>query len=113
MRPGKEGPQLIEVEAAHPKLSLSKRLKHKICFTSEVDTSSSNWGANYPISILGEDKMRQIVIVTVAACVAVIVALVGATAMIVNVPQKAEVAAASSLIDVVQMTRDAKDLPVE
>ncbi|TMJ48809.1 MAG: hypothetical protein E6G85_23465 [Alphaproteobacteria bacterium] len=57
--------------------------------------------------------MRQIVIVTAAAWIAVIVALVGATAMIVNVPQKAEIAATSSRIDIVQMMRDAKDLPVE
>src|SRR5258708_31348435 len=30
-----DGPQLIEVEAAHAKLSLSKRLKHKICLIRE------------------------------------------------------------------------------
>jgi hypothetical protein len=57
--------------------------------------------------------MRQIFIVTAAAWIAVIVALVGATAMIVAGPQKANVAAISSSIDIVQMTRDAKNLPVE
>src|SRR5882724_5483341 len=51
-----DGPQLIEVEAAHAKLSLSKPLKHKICLIREVAASSS-WGANYPTSILGENKM--------------------------------------------------------
>ena len=30
-----EGPQLVEVEAAHPKFSLSKRLKQQICLTSD------------------------------------------------------------------------------
>ena len=57
--------------------------------------------------------MRQIVIVTAAAWIAVIVALVGATAMIVTGPQKADVAAISSPIDIGQMTKDAKNLPVE
>ena len=31
-----EGPQLIEIEAAHARLSLSKRLKHEICSISEA-----------------------------------------------------------------------------
>jgi hypothetical protein len=56
--------------------------------------------------------MRQIFIVTTAVWVAVIVALFGATAMIAKVPQRAEAAAPSS-IDIMQMTRDAKALPIE
>jgi hypothetical protein len=52
--------------------------------------------------------MRQIVIVTTA-----VVALLGASAMIADVPQKVEAAATSSEIDITQMTRDAKDLPIE
>ena len=35
-----EGPQLVEVEAAQPKFSLSKGLKQQICLTSQ-DVSSS------------------------------------------------------------------------
>jgi hypothetical protein len=61
--------------------------------------------------MLGANKMRQISIA--AAAVAVIVALFGASAMIAHVPQKAEVASASSSIDIMQMTRDARGLPVE
>ena len=57
--------------------------------------------------------MRQIFIVTTAVWVAVIVALFGATAMIAKVPQRAEAAAAPSSIDIMQMTRDAKALPIE
>ena len=57
--------------------------------------------------------MRQILIVTAAVWVAVIVALFGATAMIAKVTQRAEAAAAPSSIDIMQMTRDAKGLPVE
>ena len=57
--------------------------------------------------------MRQIFIVTAAVWVAVIVALFGATAMIAKVPQQAEAAAAPSSIDIMQMTRDAKGLPIE
>jgi hypothetical protein len=52
--------------------------------------------------------MRQIVIVATA-----VVALLGASAMIADVPQKIEAAATSSEIDIMQMTRDAKDLPIE
>jgi hypothetical protein len=57
--------------------------------------------------------MRRIFIVTAAVWVAVIVALFGATAMIAKVPQRAEAATAPSSIDIMQMTRDAKGLPVE
>ena len=56
--------------------------------------------------------MRRIVIITSAVSIAVTVALFGATAMIARTPQ-AVVAAASSPIDIMQMTRDAKNLPVE
>jgi hypothetical protein len=52
--------------------------------------------------------MRQIVIVTAA-----VVALLGASAMIADVPRKVEAAVTSSEIDIMQMTRDAKDLPIE
>ena len=55
--------------------------------------------------------MRQISIA--AAVVTVTVALFGASAMIAHVPYKAVAASASSSIDIVQMTRDAKGLPVE
>jgi hypothetical protein len=65
------------------------------------------------MSMLGENKMRQIAIATSAVWVAVIVALFGATAMIAKVPQKAATAAISSPIDIMQMTRDAKDLRIE
>lgn len=57
--------------------------------------------------------MRQISIVTATVWMAVIVALLGASSMIAKVPQKAEAAAASSPIDIMQMTRNAKNLPVE
>jgi hypothetical protein len=57
--------------------------------------------------------MRQIFIVTAAVWVAVIVALFGASAMIAKVPQRAEAAVAPSSIDIMQMTKDAKGLPVE
>jgi hypothetical protein len=63
--------------------------------------------------MLGENKMRQIVIVTAAACIAVIAALFGATARIADVPQQAAAAATSSQIDIMQMMRDSKPLPVE
>lgn len=56
--------------------------------------------------------MRRIVIIS-AVWIAVIVALFGATAMIAHAPQVAVAAAASSSIDIPQMTRDAKGLPVE
>jgi hypothetical protein len=62
--------------------------------------------------MLGENKMRQIVIVA-AACIAVIAALFGATARIADVPQQAAAAAASGPIDIPQMMRDSKPLPVE
>jgi len=65
------------------------------------------------MSTLGENKMRQIFIVTAAVWVAVIVALFGATTMIAHGPQRAEAAAAPSSIDIMQMTRDAKALPIE
>ena len=65
------------------------------------------------MSMLGENQMRQIVIVTAAACIAVIVALFGATARIADGSQKAEAAATSSPIDIMQMMRDSKALPVE
>ena len=58
--------------------------------------------------------MRQIFIVTAAVWVGVIVALFGATAMIAKVPQRAEAAAAApSSIDIMEMTKGAKALPVE
>jgi len=56
--------------------------------------------------------MRQISIATAAVSI-VIAALFGASAMIAKVPQKAEAAAASVAIDIMQLTRDAKNLPVE
>jgi hypothetical protein len=62
--------------------------------------------------MLGENKMRQIVIITAAVCVAVIAALFGATARIADVPQQAA-AAPSGPIDIMQMMRDSKALPVE
>jgi hypothetical protein len=60
--------------------------------------------------VLGENKMRQISIITAAALFGVVAAFLGATA---HVPQKAVAAAASSSIDITGMTRDAKALPVE
>jgi hypothetical protein len=57
--------------------------------------------------------MRQISIVTAVVWIAVIAALFGASSMIAKVPQTAEAAAASSPIDIMQMTRGAKNLPVE
>jgi hypothetical protein len=57
--------------------------------------------------------MRRIVIITSAVSIAITVALFGATAMIAHAPQVAVAAAASSPIDIMQMTRDAKNLPVE
>jgi hypothetical protein len=75
--------------------------------------ASSSWGANYPTSILGENKMRQIVIVTAAACIAVVVALFGATAGIADVPQQAAAAATSGPIGIMQMMTDSKALAVE
>ena len=57
--------------------------------------------------------MRQISILTAAALFGVIAALLGATNMTAHGPQQAEVAAASSSIDIMKMTRDAKTLPVE
>ena len=55
--------------------------------------------------------MRQISIAAIIT--AVVVALFGASAMIVNGPHKAVAAAVSSSIDITQMTIDAKRLPVE
>jgi hypothetical protein len=63
--------------------------------------------------MLGENKMRQIVVVTAAAWFAVIVALFGATARIADVPQQAAAAATSGPIDIMQMMKDSKSLPVE
>ena len=63
--------------------------------------------------MLGANKMRQFSIVTVVVWAVAIVALFGASALIARVPHKAEVAAASSSIDIVQMTRDARRLPIE
>jgi hypothetical protein len=60
-----------------------------------------------------KNTMRHIAIVTSAVWIAVIVALFGATAMIAKVPQRAEAAAISSGIDMMQMTRDAKNLRIE
>jgi len=57
--------------------------------------------------------MRQISIVTAAALIGVVAALLGATSMPAHVPQKADVAAATSSIVIMKMTRDAKVLPVE
>ena len=58
--------------------------------------------------------MRQISILTAAALFGVIAALLlGATNMTAHGPQQAEVAATSSSIDIMKMTRDAKTLPVE
>lgn len=64
------------------------------------------------MSMLGENKMRQILIVTAAVCIAAVVALFGATARIADVPQQAA-AATSGPIDIAQMMRDSKALPVE
>jgi hypothetical protein len=61
--------------------------------------------------MLGANKMRQISIASIV--IAVVVALFGASAMIAHVPHKAVAAAASSSIDIMQMTIDAKRLPVE
>jgi hypothetical protein len=75
--------------------------------------SSSRWGASYPMSILGENKMRQTVIAT-AVLLAIIVALFGATVITADAPRKAAQAAATSgSIDVMQMMRDTKGLSVE
>ena len=57
--------------------------------------------------------MRQIVIVTAAVWFAVIVALFGATSGIADLPQQAQAAASSGPIDIMQMMRDSKALPVE
>jgi hypothetical protein len=57
--------------------------------------------------------MRRIIIITSAVWIAVIVALFGATAMIARTPQALVAAAASGPIDILQMTRDAKNLPTE
>ena len=55
--------------------------------------------------------MRQIFIAAVAAVV--IVALFGATTMIAKVPHGTEVVSASDSIDIMQLTKAAKPLPVE
>ena len=57
--------------------------------------------------------MRQISILTAAELFGVIAALLGATNMTAHGPLQAEVAATSSSIDIMKMTRDAKTLPVE
>jgi hypothetical protein len=88
-------------------------LKHKICLIPDVVASSSRWGASYPVSILGENKMRQTVTAT-AVLLAIIVALFGATVITAGAPRKAAQAAATSgSIDVMQMMRDTKGLSVE
>jgi hypothetical protein len=99
-----QGSQLVEVEAAHAKLALSKSLQLKICLIGEA-VASSGWGR-------GENQMRQISIATAAVSI-VIAALFGPTAMIAKVPQKAEAAVAPVPIDIAQITRDAKNLPAE
>jgi hypothetical protein len=57
--------------------------------------------------------MRLIVIATAAVWVAIAVVLFGATVMIADAPQKVRAAAASGSIDVMQMMKDAKDMPDE
>ena len=57
--------------------------------------------------------MRQIVIVTAAVCIAIIVALFGATARVADVPQQAAAAATPGPIDIPQLMRNSKALPVE
>jgi hypothetical protein len=57
--------------------------------------------------------MRHISMITATVWIAVIAALFGASSMIAKVPPRAEAAAASSPIDILQMTRAAKNLPVE
>jgi flagellar basal body-associated protein FliL len=57
--------------------------------------------------------MRHISIIAAVVWVAVIVALVGATAMIAHVPQRAEAATASGSTEVNAMTGNAKALPIE
>jgi hypothetical protein len=88
-------------------------LKHKICFTREMVTSSSSGGASDPKSILGENKMHLTVIASTAVWVAIAVVLFGAAIVTADTPQQAHAAAASGPIDVMQMMRDAKDLPDE
>ena len=57
--------------------------------------------------------MRQIVIATAAVLAIIAVALFDATVMTADAPQKARVVATSNSIDIMQMMRDAKGLPVE
>jgi hypothetical protein len=57
--------------------------------------------------------MRLTVIATAAVWLAIVVVLFGATVMTANAPQGARAAAASGSIDVMQMMRDAKNLPDE
>ncbi len=57
--------------------------------------------------------MRQTVIATTAVFIIIIVALSGATVMTADAPPKAQVVATSSPIDIMQMMRDAKALPIE
>jgi hypothetical protein len=87
-------------------------LKHKICLI-QVTAASSVWGRPLSEVLLGENNMRQISIVIAAALFGVIAALLGATNMTAHAPQQAEVAAASSSIDIAGMKRDSKLLPVE
>jgi hypothetical protein len=57
--------------------------------------------------------MRQTVIATAAVLAAIIIALFGGTFMTADAPQKAQPAATSGSIDIMQMMRDTKALPVE
>jgi type IV secretory pathway protease TraF len=61
--------------------------------------------------MLGANKMRQISIAAIVT--AVVVALFGASAMVAHVPHKTVAASASSSIDLMKMTINAKGLPVE
>jgi hypothetical protein len=55
--------------------------------------------------------MRQSVIVATTAFAAVIIAILGATVITANAPKTATAAPASPPISVMQMMRDAKNLP--
>ena len=55
--------------------------------------------------------MRQISIFTAAVLGALILAVYGATVITAHAPRNAQPAAASDAIGVMQMMRDAKDLP--
>ena len=57
--------------------------------------------------------MHETVIATAAVLAAIMIALFGPTILTANAPQKAQAEATSDSIDVLQMMRDAKGLPVE